>query len=722
SKRPNHLISQDFSKGSVDLTLFIHRNGNVLLLVQIYVDDIIFAASTPELCDLFANLVCLKFKMSLMGKISFFLGLQISQSPRGIFINQSKYALESLKKYGFESCDPVDTPMVEKSKLDEDKEGKAIDPLHYRDTRRNTSGSVQFLRERLISWSSKRQKSAAISSTEAEYIALSGCCAQILWMRSQLSDYGLGFNKIPMYCDNKSAIALCCNNVQHSRSKHIDIRYHLIKEQVENGVIELYFVNTEYQLVDLFTKALTRDRIEFLINKLGMRSFTPETLKQFWMKWTNSGDKMKEKGDPCILVRYSTPSKGYRVYNKRTRLIVESIRLKFNEIKEMSVANDTSGLVPQRQKALDYDNSDPVPQLQNVLPSADTINLSQQELDLLFGPLYDEFFNAKPTIPRTANAEENNDNQTEDEFTNPFCTPVREVAESSSRNIGNSNMHTFNQPQDFEYRWTKYHPLEQVYRNLSKPVQTRRQHAIDPEMCMFALTVSTTELKNIKEAMADSSWIEAMQEELHQFDILQSGLQIHQSPRGIFINQAKYASEILKKHGMEKGQSIGTPMATKPKLDADLSGKLVDQTDYHSKIGPLMYLTSSRPDIVQAYPKDSGFELTTFLDADHAGCIDTRKRTSGGIQFLGDKLVSWMSKKQDCIAMSSAKAEYVALSASFAQVKNGITELYFVRTEYQLADMFTKALPEDRFKYLVRRIGMRCLTPAELKVLANESA
>nr|GEV80849.1 retrovirus-related Pol polyprotein from transposon TNT 1-94 [Tanacetum cinerariifolium] len=83
-----------------------------------------------------------------------------------------------------------------------------------------------------------------------------------------------------MYRANKSAIALCCNNVQHSRSKHIDIRFHFIKEQVENEVVELYFVNTEYQLVDVFTKALGRERIEFLINKLGMRSFSPETLKQ----------------------------------------------------------------------------------------------------------------------------------------------------------------------------------------------------------------------------------------------------------------------------------------------------------------------------------------------------------------------------------------------------------------------------------------------------------
>nr|GFA70413.1 copia protein [Tanacetum cinerariifolium] len=136
--------------------------------------------------------------------------------------------------------------MVEKSKLDEDKEGKAVNPLHYhvfadanhtgcQNTRRSTSGSLQFMGDRLISWSLKRQKSAAISSTEAEYIAL---------------------------------------------SKHIDIIYRFNKEHVENGVIELYFVNMEYQLADIFTKALGRERIEFLINKLGMQSFTSETLKQ----------------------------------------------------------------------------------------------------------------------------------------------------------------------------------------------------------------------------------------------------------------------------------------------------------------------------------------------------------------------------------------------------------------------------------------------------------
>nr|GEX11210.1 hypothetical protein [Tanacetum cinerariifolium] len=185
------LISQDFSKVSVDPTMFIHRESKELLL------------------------------MSMMGKISFFLGLQIFQSPRGIFIIHSKYALESLKKYDFKSCDPVDTPMVKKSKLDEDKEGKTVDPSHhydmignllyltanadhagYQDTRRSTSGSMQFLGDRLV--------------------------------------------------------------------EAYRIRYHFIKKHVENGVIKLYFVKTEYQLADIFTKALGRERIEFLINKMGM--------------------------------------------------------------------------------------------------------------------------------------------------------------------------------------------------------------------------------------------------------------------------------------------------------------------------------------------------------------------------------------------------------------------------------------------------------------------
>ncbi|GJV97986.1 retrovirus-related pol polyprotein from transposon TNT 1-94 [Tanacetum coccineum] len=247
-------------------------------------------------------------------------------------------------------------------------------------------------------------------------------------------------------------------------------------------------------------------------------------------------DKMKEKGDPCVMVGYSTQSKGYRVYNKRTRLIVESIHIKFDEIKEMmsdhnssdlapqrqemSVENVSSGLVPQGQKVSDYDNSDPVPPRQNVVPTAEKTDSSQQGLEFLFSPLLEEYYH-----PAHGHAEDNNNDQApnalfqEDEFINPFCTWVQEIGEPSSRYIDNTDVHSF-QPQSYDYRWTRDRPLEQVRGNPTMPVQTRRQLATDPEMCMFALTVSIVEPKNIKEAMADSAWIEAMQDELHQFDRL----------------------------------------------------------------------------------------------------------------------------------------------------------------------------------------------------------
>nr|GEV05071.1 hypothetical protein [Tanacetum cinerariifolium] len=151
-----------------------------------------------------------------------------------------------------------------------------VDHTGCQDTRRSTSGSAQFLGDKLVSWLSKKQKSTAISSTKAEYITLFGCCSQILWMRSQQTYYGFQFNKIPLYCDNKSVIALYCNNVQLSRAKHIDIRYHFIKEQVENRIVELYFVRTKH----IFTKPLPRERFNFLIDKLGMKSMSPETLKR----------------------------------------------------------------------------------------------------------------------------------------------------------------------------------------------------------------------------------------------------------------------------------------------------------------------------------------------------------------------------------------------------------------------------------------------------------
>ncbi|GJY25684.1 retrovirus-related pol polyprotein from transposon TNT 1-94 [Tanacetum coccineum] len=216
---------------------------------------------------------------------SFLLSQEFSKGAVDPTLFTRKAGRDILLKYGMLSGDPVDTPLVDKSKLDKDLKGKSVDPTHYH----GMIGSLMYLtsnRPDLIfavcmcaRWSSKKQKSTAISSIEAEYIALSRCCAQILRMRSQLTDYGLKFNKILLYHDNKSAIALCYNNVQHLRSKHIDVRYHFIKEQVENGVVELYFVRTKYQLADIFTKALPRERFNFLVEKLDMKSMSPDTLK-----------------------------------------------------------------------------------------------------------------------------------------------------------------------------------------------------------------------------------------------------------------------------------------------------------------------------------------------------------------------------------------------------------------------------------------------------------
>nr|GEU56296.1 retrovirus-related Pol polyprotein from transposon TNT 1-94 [Tanacetum cinerariifolium] len=141
-----------------------------------------------------------------------------------------------------------------------------------KDTFKSTFGEAQFLGEKL------KQDCMALSTTKAEYVSLSACCAQVLWMRTQLTDYGFHFNKISIYYDSKSALAISCNPVQHSRTKHIAVRYHFIKEHVEKGSIELYFVKTDYQLADLFTKALPVDRFNYLVCHLGMHSLSPQKL------------------------------------------------------------------------------------------------------------------------------------------------------------------------------------------------------------------------------------------------------------------------------------------------------------------------------------------------------------------------------------------------------------------------------------------------------------
>ncbi|GJX90786.1 retrovirus-related pol polyprotein from transposon TNT 1-94 [Tanacetum coccineum] len=243
----------------------------------------------------------------------------------------------------------------------------------------------------------------------------------------------------------------------------------------------------------------------------------------------------------------------------------------------------------------------------------------------------------EPITPTTTvHAEENTDNQAEYahfepyEFINPFCTSVQEVAESSLRNM-DVKMTFLNGPLKEEVYVAQLdgfvdldHP-EKVYR-LKKALHGLKEDILIVKIYVDDIIFGSTNPKFSKrfEKLMHSIFEMSLMGELKFF----LGLHIHQSPRGIFINQAKYALEIYKKHGMDKCDSIGTLLATKPKLDADLSRKPVDQTNYGSMIGSLMYLTSSRPDLVQA---DSALELTAFSDADHGRCIDTRKITYGGI-------------------------------------------------------------------------------------------
>nr|GEX26429.1 hypothetical protein [Tanacetum cinerariifolium] len=516
-------------------------------------------------------------------------------------------------------------------------------------------------------------------------------------------------------------------------------------------------------------------------------------------------------------VRYSTQSRAYRVFNKRTRVIMESIHVNFDKLPHMASDHVSFDLTPECQRmALEHDSLSPGTQCHENVTQADRTVTTSNELDFLFSLMFDELLNgsttvvSKSSVVSSADAPNQRLHHTTPLNNHPTPAPTCQVPTLAPT--------------------TKDHPLEQVIGNPSQSVRTRCQLESDGEMCMFVLTVSRTETKNIKEAMADSAWIESMQEELHQFDRLDvwelvdrplctnvinlkwlwknkrdkentvirnksrlvvkgyaqkegvdfeesfapvarleavrlfiayathkcftvyqmdikiaflygplkeevyvnqlggfvdpyhsdkvyrlkkalyglkqaprawgdillmqiyvDGIQVHQSPRSIFINQAKYAQKILKKHGMTSCDSVGAPMAKKH-LDVDLSETPVDQTKYRSMVGALMYLTASRPDIMHAtcycaryqakptekhltavkrifwylkdtihmglwYPKDTGFELTSFLDSDHAGCLDSRKSTSGGIQFLGgDKLVTWSSKKDDCTSMSSAEA------------------------------------------------------------------
>ncbi|CAM8988876.1 unnamed protein product [Rhodiola kirilowii] len=341
------LLSHGYVRGEGDKTLFLLREGTDTLVVQVYVDDIIFGSTNPTLVKKFTDLMSSEFEMSMVGELRYFLGLQVAQDEDGTRIHQQKYVREILKKFGMDSAKMCATPMSPNDSLAKDESSLQVDPTLYRGMigllltasrpdilfsvclcakfqadprethvkavkrilrylkgtddlclfypkggdlrltaytdadyagcktdRKSTSGMAQFLRPCLISWGSKKQSSIALSTAEAEYIAAAACCAQLLWIKQQLSDYGVHLECVSILCDNTSAINISKNPVQFSRTKHIEIRYHFLRDCVEKGTIAMEYCRTEEQIVDIFTKALHREPYEKLRLELGMTSLT----------------------------------------------------------------------------------------------------------------------------------------------------------------------------------------------------------------------------------------------------------------------------------------------------------------------------------------------------------------------------------------------------------------------------------------------------------------
>ncbi|WVZ52932.1 LOW QUALITY PROTEIN: hypothetical protein U9M48_003931, partial [Paspalum notatum var. saurae] len=315
------LLKSGFVMGSVDKTMFLLSRGGDTLII--YVDDIIFGGSSHALVSSFAEQMSREFEMSLMGELQFFLRLQVKQDPEGTFVHQAKYTRDILMKFDMGDSKPMKTPMSTNTALDADEEGEAVDQKEFRGMigsllyltatrpdiqfavclcaryqasprtsyrqavkrifssslslrgfsdanhagcridRKSTSGTCQLLGTSLVSWSYRKQASVAFSTTEAEYVAAASCCSQLLWMKAILSDFGLRFGRIPLLVDSTSAISIAKNPVLHSRTKHIDVRFHFLRDHYEKEDIDLIHVVSTNQLqVEGVDNALIKEEIE----------------------------------------------------------------------------------------------------------------------------------------------------------------------------------------------------------------------------------------------------------------------------------------------------------------------------------------------------------------------------------------------------------------------------------------------------------------------------
>ncbi|GJU07748.1 putative ribonuclease H-like domain-containing protein [Tanacetum coccineum] len=334
------LLKHGYRRGAIDKTLFIKKDRRDIMLVQVYVDDIIFGSTKSSMVKDFEDLMQKEFKMSSMGELTFFLGLQVKQSNGGIFLSQDKYVKDILNKFDFRTIKPASTPIEAHKSLGKDEEGEDVDVHLYRSMigclmyltasrpdimfavclcarfqvtpkvshlhavkrifrylkhqpklglwypkdspfhleafsdsdyagdnhdRRSTSGGCQYLGRRLVSWQCKKQTIVAISSTEAEYVAAASCCAQVLWMQNQLLDYGFNFMNTEIHIDNESTICIVKNPVFHSKTKHIQIRHHFIRDCYEQRLINVVKVHTDDNVADLLTKGFDLARFNFLV-------------------------------------------------------------------------------------------------------------------------------------------------------------------------------------------------------------------------------------------------------------------------------------------------------------------------------------------------------------------------------------------------------------------------------------------------------------------------
>ncbi|GJV33270.1 putative ribonuclease H-like domain-containing protein [Tanacetum coccineum] len=317
----NYLLGNGFKRGKIDQTLFIKKQKGDILLVQVYVDDIIFGSTNKELCTGFEKLMKDKFQMSSMGELTFFLGLQVQQKEDGIFIIDLKkplvkdgddddvdvhlyrsmirslmYLTTSRPDIMFAVCacarfqvTPKTSHLLAVKRIFRYLKGKPTLGLWYsRDSpfelvaytdsdyagatqdRKSTTGGCQFLGNRLISWQCKKQTVVATSTTKAEYVAAASCCGQVLWIQNQLLDYGYNFMNTVINIDNNSTICIIENPVQHSKTKHIEIRHHFIRDCNAKKLIQMVKIHTDYNVADLLTKGFDAGRFQYLVSSIGM--------------------------------------------------------------------------------------------------------------------------------------------------------------------------------------------------------------------------------------------------------------------------------------------------------------------------------------------------------------------------------------------------------------------------------------------------------------------